>query len=425
MRQSVLVITDVKRPLGSLYSALTFREPDYSCLVCGRTENPKSKSANISFHRFLTKDNIREQWDNFLVENYLNPKDVTKKLLHKHVFPSIVVGRIKYLPIQNVEVEEVLSMNEPSTSSFDSDKLDENMMNKSEAALMAAKSFGKHKELVTNWTKKNLGKIIPKKYSPAVRQFALSLHFFSGKAYEYVRDQFNTILPHSHTLSKWYSHFNAKPGFTMESLKLLELKVRNSSDPVFCALIMDEMAIRQNLEYDRSTGKYCRVDMGSGIDNDSLAVAKECLVFLVVSINENWKLPIGYFLAHSLNSAQKVELVRHALHVLSNAGVNIISLTFDGCSTNITAAKLLGCNFTVDTLNTSFASQYDYSKIVAILYLAHMIKLVRNAFGEKKIFLDYENNEINFEYVQRLCYLQEQEGCHLANKLRKKPYTIF
>ena len=118
-------------------------------------------------------------------------------------------------------------------------------------------------------------------------------------------------------------------------------------------------------------------------------------------------MPVGYFLAHSLNSAQKLELVRHALHVLSNTGINIISLTFDGCSTNITAAKLLGCNFTVDALNISFASEYDDSKIVAIFDPAHMIKLVRNAFGEKKIFLDYENNEINFEYVQRLCYLQE------------------
>lgn len=294
-----------------------------------------------------------------------------------------------------------------------------------ETSVSLLESFGKHKDLVTNWTKKNLGKKIPKRYSPAVRQFALSLHFFSGKAYEYVRDQFNTILPHPRTLSKWYSHFNAEPGFTMESLKLLELKVRNSSDPVFCALIMDEMAIRQHLEYDRTTGKYYgRVDMGSGIDNDSIAVAKECLVFLVVSINENWKLPIGYFLANSLNSAQKVELVRHALHVLSNTGVNIISLTFDGCSSNITAAKLLGCNFTVDALNTSFASEYDDSKIVAIFDPAHMIKLVQ-AFGEKKIFLDYENNEINFEYVQRLCYLQEQEGCHLANKLRKNHILFF
>jgi len=295
-----------------------------------------------------------------------------------------------------------------------------------ETSVSLLETFGKHKDLVSNWAKKNLGKKIPKKYSPALRQFALSLHFFSGKAYEYVRDQFNTILPHPRTLSKWYSHLNAEPGFTMESLKLLELKVKNSSDPVFGALMMDEMAIRQHLEYDRSTGKYYgRVDMGSRIDNDSLAVAKECLVFLVVSMNKNWKLPIGYFLAHSLNSAQKLELVRHALHVLSNTGINIISLTFDGCSTNITAAKLLGCNFTVDALNISFASEYDDSKIVAIFDPAHMIKLVRNAFGEKKIFLDYENNEINFEYVQRLCYLQEQEGCHLANKLRKNHILFF
>jgi len=96
--------------------------------------------------------------------------------------------------------------------------------------------------------------------------------------------------------------------------------------------------------------------MGSGIDHDSLKVAKLCLVFLVVSVvNENWKLPVGYFIAQSLNSKQKVGLVRHALHVLSITDINIISLTFDGCSTNITAAKLLGCSFTIDALNTSFA----------------------------------------------------------------------
>ena len=157
-----------------------------------------------------------------------------------------------------------------------------------ETSVSLLESFGKHRDLVTNWAKKNLGKKIPKKYSPALRQFALSLHFFSGKAYEYVRDQFNTILPHPRTLSKWYSHLNAEPGFTMESFKLLELKVKNSSDPVFGALMMDEMAIRQHLEYDRSTGKYYgRVVMGSRIDNDSLTIAKECLVFLVVSMNEN------------------------------------------------------------------------------------------------------------------------------------------
>lgn len=116
-------------------------------------------------------------------------------------------------------------------------------------------SFGKHQDLVTNWTKNNLGKKNPKIFSPAIRQFALSLHFFSTKAYAYVREQFNTILPHPRTLSKWYSHLNAKPGFTSESLNILKLKVKNSSDPIFGALVMDEMAIRQHLEYDMSRRK--------------------------------------------------------------------------------------------------------------------------------------------------------------------------
>jgi len=81
----------------------------------------------------------------------------------------------------------------------------------------------------------NLGKQIPNKYSPANLQFALSLHFFSVKAYQYVRQQFNTILPHPRTLSKWYSHLNAEPGFTSESLNILELKVKNSPHAVFGA----------------------------------------------------------------------------------------------------------------------------------------------------------------------------------------------
>lgn len=279
--------------------------------------------------------------------------------------------------------------------------------------------------MITNWTKKKLGKKVPKKYSATVRQFALSLHFFSAKAYSYVRQQFDTILPHSRTLSKWYRNVNAEPGFTEESLKMLTLKVNNSPHPILLALSMDEMAIRQHLEFD-GTKYYGRVDMGNYMDNDSLNTAKQCLVFMAVSVNENWKLPIGYFVVDALKSAQKVELVRHALNVLNSTGVKVLSLTFDGCSSNISAAQLLGCNYVLSALDTSFSSGFESNpKIVSLFDPAHMIKLVRNAFGEKKVFRDSENSEIKFEYVRQLCYLQEKEGCHLANKLRKQHLLYF
>lgn len=152
-------------------------------------------------------------------------------------------------------------------------------------------------------------------------------------------------MPHSRTLSKWYRNVNAEPGFTDESLKILRLKVKNSSHPILVSLSMDEMAIKHQLEFD-GTRYYDRVDVGSEMNNESLLVniAKQCLVFLVVSVNKNWRLPIGYSLANGLKSA-RVELVRYALNVLQSTGVKVLSLTFDGCSSNINAARLLGCNY--------------------------------------------------------------------------------
>jgi len=262
----------------------------------------------------------------------------------------------------------------------------ENLINE-DVGYTLLESFGNNQDLITNWANKNMGQKVPKKYSPSVRQFALSLHFFSVRAYEYVRQQFNTILPHQRTLSKWYANVNANPGFTEESLKSLTLKVKNSPNSVYCALMMDEMAIRQHLQYDSSTATYYgRVDLGNGMNNDSLDVAKECLVFMVVSVDENWKLPIGYFLVNNLNSSQKSELIKHALTLLQSTGVTIISLTFDGCATNLTTAKLLGCNFNVSALSTSFVFDNTPNKIVTFVDPAHMIKLVRNAFGEKNNF---------------------------------------
>jgi len=157
--------------------------------------------------------------------------------------------------------------------------------------------------------------------------------------------------------------------------------------------MIDEMAIRQNIEYDSSDGKYYgRVDLG--LDGDNLEMAKEAFVFLVVAINEHWKLPIAYFLTATLNSSQKSELITLALSLLHETGVKIVSLTFDGCSTNVTATKLLGSNLNMP--------------IEIILDAAHMLKLVRNAFGEKKQFLDFENKIVDFDYIEKLFILQEK-----------------
>jgi len=65
------------------------------------------------------------------------------------------------------------------------------------------------------------------------------------------------------------------------------------------------MTIRHHVEWD-GRNYYGYVDFRAGIDNDKSDIASECLVFMLVSINERWKIPVGYFLVNHLNKLSKV-----------------------------------------------------------------------------------------------------------------------
>lgn len=135
---------------------------------------------------------------------------------------------------------------------------------------------------------KNATKVSTSKYSPAIRSFALTLHYYSSKAYNYVRKVFNLSLPHISTIQKWYKSIDGGPGFTTEALEALKQIAKKSKGPLYCCLTMDEMAIKRRIEWDgRKFHGY--VDFGGGLDTDEVPEAKEALVFLVTGINANWK----------------------------------------------------------------------------------------------------------------------------------------
>nr|CAH7721060.1 unnamed protein product [Callosobruchus chinensis] len=86
------------------------------------------------------------------------------------------------------------------------------------------------------------------KYDPALRSFALTLSFYSPRAYNFVRSTFNKSLPHLSTISKWYRSVDGSPGFTQEALLALKLKndyALSQKELVYCNLVLDEMSIRR------------------------------------------------------------------------------------------------------------------------------------------------------------------------------------
>lgn len=73
---------------------------------------------------------------------------------------------------------------------------------------------------------KKSGKV--RRYSPALKSFALTLQFYSAKAYEFVRKTFDIALPSQSQIRRWYGKVAADPGFTKSAFNALKAKVEEA-----------------------------------------------------------------------------------------------------------------------------------------------------------------------------------------------------
>ena len=81
----------------------------------------------------------------------------------------------------------------------------------------------------------------PGAYPPELRAFAMTLKFYSTKAYNYVRDNFDLGLPHVSVIRRWCNSVNGKPGFTKDALTAMKAKVltaKRDGQEVVCSLML-------------------------------------------------------------------------------------------------------------------------------------------------------------------------------------------
>ena len=210
-------------------------------------------------------------------------------------------------------------------------------------------------------------------------------------------------------MEKWYSSVDRRPGFTSEAFRVLNMlkahtaAAASNGKVIACSLLMDEIAIRQKVEWD-GTRYHGYIDMGTELDDDSMSVAKEALTFLVFQINDNFKLPVGYFLIDGLDATARSNVVSQCWAKLYNVNINVVSLTFDGVASNIAMVKILECNLDCSAQNftTSFPHPITQAPVVVFLDPCHMLKLVQNTLVDKKSMFDEHNEFIKFEFIVKL-----------------------
>lgn len=108
---------------------------------------------------------------------------------------------------------------------------------------------------------------------------------------------------------------------------------------------------------------------------------------------------------------------------LYKKNIDIVSITFDGASSNISMCEELGAqlkSIEIEKIVPYFVHSADKSKRIYIFYDAcHIIKLVRNTINKED--LNYkENQTISWKYIKQLVSLQNAEELHLATQIRDK-----
>lgn len=157
-------------------------------------------------------------------------------------------------------------------------------------------------------------------YSPSLRAFALTLNFYSPKAYNFVREQFGLSIPHAATLRSWYHEIKVEEGFTEQSftaLKYKSLEYRQNGKNLYYSMIFDEMHIKRQIEWDgKKLHGFSSIGNCSTLSDPVLRAATQVLVILVVALDSSWKVPIGYFFHKGLNGKDKGKLILEALKKL-------------------------------------------------------------------------------------------------------------
>lgn len=262
------------------------------------------------------------------------------------------------------------------------------------------------------------------KYPEEVRKFALTLRYYSPRSFDYVRKKFGNNLPHPKTIAKWHqrSDIQTKSGICSRSLELLKHKVtelQEEGKELFAGLIFDEMHIKEHLQWMKNNKFSGFITFGKVAENcERLPLATQVLVFILSGINTSFHIPIAYFFIANLDAIDKVVLITSVIKLVNSTGVKLLTMTCDGHPTNISSNEMFGGSYDLNNLRPYFKNPENDSLVYTFLDPPHMLKLMRNALGSRKIFYDRLGRKIEWRYFVNLVNLND-DALLLSHKMTK------
>ncbi|XP_044292841.1 DNA transposase THAP9 isoform X2 [Varanus komodoensis] len=247
-------------------------------------------------------------------------------------------------------------------------------------------------------------------YPADTRNFAVSLHLFSAKAYDFMKRTFQ--LPEPSALRRWLSNPDFKPGLSQQAFDTLAERSK-ADDQAFkmCSLLIGTMPLERKIHFDPSTRTLQGlVDFGAGkYDADEVLGAAEALLLVAVGFQGQWIVPLGYFLLPTLRGDTQAQLLRHCILKLYDIGVQVISVTSDATCPNIDTARQLGVLVDGVTVKSTFFHPATPTLEIAYYFdPSHLLTLIHNLLQASGT-LQVSGKAVCWDYLLHLGGLQEAE----------------
>ena len=135
------------------------------------------------------------------------------------------------------------------------------------------------KDLFIN-ERKHANKSKSSRYGDTIKQFAVILHFYSPKAYKFVRKSLH--LPCPATIRAWAAAIKCEPGFLTCVIEHLQNTL--DEDDKDCFLLVDEMSIKKQVIWDKKNKKFAgTTDYGPILAEEQDSIAQNALVVIMAS----------------------------------------------------------------------------------------------------------------------------------------------
>ena len=233
------------------------------------------------------------------------------------------------------------------------------------------------------------------RWHPLIIRWCLNLKLISSAAYHATRSAGFIKLPSERTLRDYTHYFKSRAGFQLEVNQQLQKESKVSELPSnrqFCALLLDEMKLKEKLVYDKFDGEIIGfTDLGD-VNNEILnlerqssehpPVAKHLLTLMVRGIFFKLDFPYAHFASETVTGDLLFPIVWKAVEYIEAIGLKIICITADGASPN---RKLFRMHRKAGDKGIVYKTPNVFAKEERSVYFIsdppHLIKTSRNCFS--------------------------------------------